>query len=121
MREQEHFEYFKNQVIPYLYSTIRDRDIRIWSTGCYSGEEPYTLAMIMQDYFAEEKSFWDKKILASDISVKVLEKVIDGIYTVESLEKVSERWNDEIKSEVVFRTFNLMDDFPFRRKFHVIF
>ena len=135
MREQEHLLYFKDKVLPYLYSNIKDSDIRIWSAGCSSGEEPYTLAMIMQDYFGEEKYLWDKKILATDISVNALQKAVDGLYTAEALEKVTEKWKneyfnktnsnykviEEIKNQVVFRVFNLMDDFPFRRKFHVIF
>ena len=92
MREQEHFKYFKNQVLPYLSTTVKEKDLRIWSAGCSSGEEPYTLAMIIQDYFAEEKSLWDKKILATDISVNVLEKAEKGIYSVEVLEEIPANW-----------------------------
>lgn len=136
MREQEHFQYFKNQILPYLSSTVKDKDLRIWSAGCSSGEEAYTLAMIMQDYFAEEKGLWDKKILATDISVNVLKAAEKGIYSVEELAKVPESWkmkyfnnidnetctiDSKLKNEVIFRIFNLMDDFPFRKKFHVIF
>ena len=136
MREQEHFQFFNNQVLPYLESTVRDKDLRIWSAGCSSGEEAYTLAMIMQEYFAEEKGLWDKKILATDISVKVLQKAGRGVYGGESLEKIPINWKIEyfnnidndiykidskLKNEVIFRVFNLMDQFPFKRKFHVIF
>ncbi len=136
MREKEHFEFFKNQVLPYLSSTVKDRDLRIWSAGCSSGEEPYTLAMIMQDHFETEKNLWDKKILASDISVNVLKMAEKGMYNIEALEKISKNWklkyfnnidNDtykidsKLKNEVIFRVFNLMDEFPFKRKFHVIF
>jgi chemotaxis protein methyltransferase CheR len=136
MREQEHFQFFKNQILPYLSSTVKDKDLRIWSAGCSSGEEAYTLAMIMQDYFAKEKGLWDKKILATDISVNVLKAAEKGIYSVEELAKVPESWKMKyfnnidnetceidlkLKNEVIFRIFNLMDDFPFRRKFHVIF
>lgn len=136
MREPRHFEYLKNNVLPYLHFAVKDKDLRIWSAGCSSGEEAYTLAMILEEYFAEEKSLWDKKILATDISVDALKKAADGIYCAEALEKISERWKlqffkkfdngnykvtDELKKEVIFRVFNLMDEFPFRRKFHVIF
>ena len=136
MREQEHFQFFKNQVLPYLDTIIKDKDLRIWSAGCSSGEEAYTLAMIMQDYFAEKNSLWDKKILATDISVNVLQTAEKGIYNIEGLEKVPESWkikyfnkidNDtykidsKLKNEVIFRVFNLMDQFPFKRKFHVIY
>lgn len=136
MREPEHFQYFQNTVLPYLYSTTRDKDLRIWSAGCSSGEEAYNLAMIMEDFFAEEKDLWNKKILATDISVHVLQKAELGVYSGEDLKNVSEKWiqnyfkkidsvnfqiTDHMKDEVIFRIFNLMDEFPFRRKFHVIF
>lgn len=136
MREQEHFKFFNNQVLPYLTTAVKDKDLRIWSAGCSSGEEAYTLAMIMQDYFAGEKGLWDKKILASDISVNVLQTAEKGIYNVEGLEKIPESWklnyfnkidddtykiDSKLKNEVIFRTFNLMDEFPFKRKFHVIY
>lgn len=136
MRESEHFQYFRNVVLPYLNSNIADRDIRIWSAGCSSGEEPYTLAMIMEDYFGEEKALWDKKILATDISVNVLKMAEKGVYSAEALEKLSQGFKlayfdkidsdnykvtNKLKNEVIFRVFNLMDEFPFRRKFHVIF
>lgn len=136
MRESEHFQYFRNVVLPYLNSNIADKDIRIWSAGCSSGEEPYTLAMIMEDYFGEEKASWDKKILATDISVNVLKMAEKGVYSTEALENLSQAFKlayfdkidndnykvtDKLKNEVIFRVFNLMDEFPFRRKFHVIF
>lgn len=136
MREVQHFNYFKSNILPYLNSSIRDRDIRIWSAGCSSGEEPYTLAMIMEEYFGEDKLLWDKKILATDISANMLKKAIIGIYLSEDVERLSESWklqffkkfdnnnyrvSDEIRNQVIFRIFNLMDNFPFKRKFHVIF
>lgn len=136
MREPEHFQYFRNKVLPYFHERIKDRDLRVWSAGCSSGEEPYTLAMILQEYFEREKESWDKKILATDISANVLQKAIEGIYDTEALEKVSEAWKlnyfnklgnnkfmvtDQLKNEVIFRMFNLMDEFPFKRKFHTIF
>lgn len=136
MREPEHFQYFRNKVLPYFHERIKDRDLRVWSAGCSSGEEPYTLAMILEEYFEREKDPWDKKILATDISANVLQKAIEGVYDAEALEKVSEAWKlnyfkklgnnrfmvtDELKNEVIFRMFNLMDEFPFRKKFHTIF
>ena len=136
MREQEHFKFFNNKVLPYLETAVKNKDLRIWSAGCSSGEEAYTLAMIMEEYFEGEKSLWDKKILASDISVNVLATADKGIYNAAGLEKISELWklkyfnkidnntykiDSKLKKEVIFRVFNLMDEFPFKRKFHVIF
>lgn len=137
MREADHFDFFREAVMPYLRATIKDRDLRIWSAGCSSGEEPYTLAMIMKDFFKAEKGAWDTKILATDISDKVLDKARAGIYSNAAMDNISPYWKnnyfreydkgqkviiDEIKREVVFRKFNLMDKvFPFKKKFNVIF
>lgn len=137
MREWNHFEYYREHVLPSIISDIKDRDLRIWSAGCSSGEEPYTLAMINQDFFEHDKALWDSKILATDISVKALSTAERGIYPSESLSNMPNAWklayfnktndgnygiSDSVKKEVVFRVFNLMDDiFPFKRKFHVIF
>lgn len=137
MREANHFEYFRNLVLPYLRATVKDRDLRIWSAGCSSGEEAFTLAMILADYFGLDEMFWDKKVLATDISVKVLEKAERGVYSAESMHNIPPNWRvnyfrkiddenyqveEQLKREVIFRVLNLMDDvFPFRKKFHVIF
>ena len=59
--------------------------MRIWSAGCSSGEEPYTLAMIMSDYFGPNKALWDTKVLATDISSKVLEIALKAVYPSEGL------------------------------------
>ncbi len=136
MREAEHFEYYKNKVLPYLVRNVKNRDLRIWSAGCSTGEEPYTLAMINRDCFGNEKVNWDTKILATDISQKVLETAVKGIYNNEELLSLPMYWKtnylkkynsrcsivkDLIKEDVLFRKFNLMDNFPFRKKLHVIF
>lgn len=73
MREADHFDYFKSNVLPYLKNTVSDRDLRIWSAGCSTGEEPYTLAMVIDEFFGAEKARWDTKVLATDISGKVLD------------------------------------------------
>ena len=137
MREADHFFYFRDTVLPYLVSRAKDKDLRIWSAGCSSGEEPYTLAMIIDDYFGREKMWWDSKILATDISSKVLEVAKQGKYSNEDLANIPSHWRlnyfkkidseksviiDKIKNEVIYRKFNLMDEvFPFKRKFDVIF
>ncbi len=137
MREEKHFYYFRDVVLPYLSKVVSNKDIRIWSAGCSSGQEPYTLAMIMDEYFGKEKLLWDTQILATDISSKVLEKASEGIYHSEEIKSLSSQWkinyfskldnenyviSDKIKKEVIYRRFNLMEErFPFKKKFHVIF
>lgn len=137
MREIEHFIYFKDIVLKYLTNTANNKDLRIWSAGCSSGEEPYTLAMIIDEFFGREKPLWDTKILATDISGQVLETALKGIYDNEKIETIPKSWRQEyfkrydnessiivnkIKNEVIYRKFNLMDEvFPFKKKFHAIF
>lgn len=137
MRETNHFHYFRDFALPYLKKTVRDKDLRIWSAGCSTGEEPYTLAMIIDEFFGKEKVFWDTKILATDISSRVLEEAEKGIYTKEKIATIPSQWKisyfknydddssviaDKIRREVIFRRFNLMDErLPFKRKFHVVF
>ncbi|MDF2542974.1 MAG: cheR3 [Herbinix sp.] len=137
MREADHFFYFRDRILPSITGQNRDKDLRIWSAGCSSGEEPYTLAMLLDEYLGKEKILWDSKILATDISTKVLEEASKGIYSGEKIETLPEYWKlhyfkkdlednyiltDRIKNEVIYRKFNLMEEvFPFKRKFHVIF
>ena len=137
MREAEHFYFFRDKVLPNLRKTTKDRDLRIWSAGCSSGEEPYTLAMLVDESLGKEKSLWDSQILATDISSNVLEEAIRGIYSNEEIETLPAQWKlnyikkincenseivDKIKNEVIYRRFNLLEEcFPFKRKFHVIF
>ncbi|NLJ87541.1 MAG: protein-glutamate O-methyltransferase CheR [Epulopiscium sp.] len=137
MREVEHFYFFKNQVLPYLLNVVKDKDLRIWSAGCSSGEEPYTLSMIIDEFLGKEKIWWDTKILATDISSQVLGEAIKGVYSSDEIASLPYSWKlnyfekiddenfvikNKIKNEVIFRKFNLMESiFPFKRNFHVIF
>lgn len=137
MREWEHFEFFKNYVLPEIKTQEKENDLRIWSAGCSTGQEPYMLAMIIADSFFGIKDNWDTKILATDISQKALEAAQKGEYDDECLSNVPKEWkrryftrkNDgrwevkqTIKDEVVFRRLNLIEkQFPFKRKLHAIF
>lgn len=137
MREADHFFYFRDKVLPELKDRIRNRDLRIWSAGCSTGEEPYTIAFIIDEFFGRGKALWDTKILATDISSGVLEYAARGVYSSEAVSKLPAHWltgyfrrdesgcykiDDRIRKEVIFRRFNLMDKaFPFRKKFHIIF
>lgn len=138
MREFEHFEYFKKEVLPWLKKKESSRkDLRIWCGAASTGEEPYMIAMVLADFFGMERKQWDTKVLATDISTKVLKQAIAGVYSAEQLKKLPEQWKkrfftpvaggtqymvkDELKKEVLFRQFNLMDPFPFKRKLHTVF
>ncbi|HEY2422441.1 MAG TPA: protein-glutamate O-methyltransferase CheR [Neobacillus sp.] len=137
MREVDHFHFYRDKILPNLKETVKDKDLRTWSAGCSTGEEAYTLAMIINDFFGKEKLWWDTKVLATDISERVLKKAEKGQYYQNQLTSIPHNWKanyfknynhetsviaDKIQNEVIFRKFNLMDQvFPFKRKFHVIF
>ena len=138
MREPEHFTYMRQVVLPWLkQKEAKSKDIRIWCGASSTGEEPYTLAMIIMDYFGLEHTAWDTQVLATDISTQVLRKAMDGVYSSEQVEVLPENWRrrffrkilnedayrvtDELKKEVIYRQFNLMDPLPFRKKLHVVF
>ena len=137
MRESEHFDYMRQIVLPQLRKKEAARkDLRIWSAASSTGEEPYTIAMVLMDFFGIEHKAWDTKVLATDISTRVLEHASRGMYLKEQVEPLPPKWKqryfkqinseqyvakDVLKKELIFRRFNLMNDFPFRRKFHVVF
>lgn len=136
-RESEHFDYFKTVILPWIVKTRKDKTMCIWSAGCSSGEEPYNLSMIIKDFLGKEASQWDTRLLATDISQEVLAKAQAAQYPPEALEEVSESWKQKyfvrqpgqnfytvaplIRSNVIFKTFNLMSPIKFRSTFDVIF
>ena len=137
MREPEHFEYLAKKALPWVEEKFGGtKDLRLWCAACSSGEEAYTLQMVVQDYFAN-KFGWNLEILATDISERVLQQAHHGIYSTESLKALPADWvkkyfkkydednmvvSDDIKKLVTFRKFNLNEvNMPFKRQFHIIF
>jgi chemotaxis protein methyltransferase CheR len=139
-REQDHFTYMQSTLLPRLLETERRsgrKFIRIWSAGCSSGEEPYTIAMLLHDNLIACDAGWDVGILATDISTTVLEKAQEGLYAANQMEHVPavfrKRYfkpageglamvSDELRKMIMFRRLNLMNqDFPFKGKFQLIF
>ena len=89
-REAAHFDYLYSNSVPSLmerFGAGRNRDLRIWSAGCSSGEEPYTLAMVLSDYSRSEEKL-SFSILGTDISTQVLEKARRAVYAEEKVEPV---------------------------------
>lgn len=137
MREETHYKFMRQVALPEWTGKLREHDLRIWSAGCSSGEEAYTIAMTLDDYFGLNKGNWDTTVLATDISTQVLEKARRGIYPDAHLDKIDPQWKkkyftsigdgqwkvkDSLAKEVVFSPFNLMGEFDrFRRRFHIIF
>jgi chemotaxis protein methyltransferase CheR len=137
MREADHFYFFRDKVLPFLTESVKYRDLRIWCAACSTGEESYTIAMLLDEFFGKNKPFWDTKVLATDISDKVLEIAKEGKYRNESVSALPANWRsnyfrkfdeefyvvtDKIKNEVIYRKLNLMDPkFPFKQKLHTVF
>ena len=136
LREEEHFTYLKDVVLPYMEKTCKNGEIRIWSAASSSGQEAYTIAMVIDEYFGPKKGNWDTTILATDISLDMLAKGQAATYPEAALDDIPAHWRknyfvnngngtvtlvDKIKNQVIFRPFNLMDPFPFKKKFDIIF
>jgi len=137
MREETHYKFMEQEALPYWTQTLRDRDLRIWSAGCASGEEAYTTVMVLHEWFGPKIREWDTTILATDISVRVLEMAKTGIYPEEHFDHLPPAWKakyftkmgeesykikDVLAKGVHFGQFNLMGNFSrFKKKFHIIF
>lgn len=138
MREFEHFDYLRTVVLPWLRQKEEQRrDLRIWCGAASTGEEPYMVAMLLKEFFGLEHGTWDTKVLATDVSTDVLQQAVAGVYTKEQVATLPEQWKrrffkpieygekyevtEELKGEVIFRQFNLMNPFPFKRRLHVVF
>lgn len=137
MREQEHYNFFQNTILPDLVKRHeKDRVLSIWSAGCASGEEPYNISMYIKDFLGPDAARWDARVLATDISQQALAKAKRGRYTLP--DTIPPAWRtrffkpvnaaegeyevtQEIRDNVIFQTFNLMDPIRFRLKFDVIF
>ncbi len=125
--------------LPQMIASKREKKLRIWSAGCSSGEEPYTILMFLQNHLHDFES-WDIKILATDISSKVLSKAILGHYeqkhveqlpkniVIKSFEKVhghnvlKYQIKPFLREKVMFRLYNLITDpFFIKNEFDMIF
>jgi len=139
-RESDHFRFLQEVGLPEAIARktkIGDRRLRLWSAACSTGEEPYTLAMILHDTIPDIER-WDIKILASDISTHVLHVAGNGFYNADRLKPLPQGYatrffrpanlggvhgfkvNPELMKMVAFRHLNLIDDWPFSGPFDFI-
>jgi len=136
-REPHHFGLLAQVMLPRLLAKKKDtRRIRIWSAGCASGEEAYSIAMAVKEVVPVE---WDVKILATDLDSAVLTKAMQGVYEEEKMNNVSQarlhRWFKkgtktqigrvqvipELQSIITFKRLNLIEAWPMRGPFDIIF
>jgi chemotaxis protein methyltransferase CheR len=135
-RDIKPFEQFRTLVLPTLLKArAAKRHIRIWSAACSSGQEPYTLAMLLTEAQAQLAG-WNIEILATDLSTDILDRAQSGLYTqfevqrglpiqllVKYFKQEGDRWqiSPAIRSMVRYRCFNLLDDPTSLGHFDVIF
>ncbi len=141
-REAEHMRYLAESVLPEWQAAKThpaNETFRLWSAACSSGEEPYTLAIVLAEYFREHTPRnW--RLDASDISTRILEKARQGIYRQERVKLPQSEWlaryfqrgtgdfagscrvKPLLRDRVAFRHVNLMEwPYPFNERFHVVF
>ena len=128
-RENNHFEYLKESILPEFMNRTGGREtFKIWSAGCSSGEEPYTMAIVLQEFASENPSF-QYSIFATDISTQVLSKAAAAIYPMERVNiipmamkkkyllrskdkhKPSVRIVQALRKKVTFQQLNFMDNY----------
>lgn len=139
-RESTHFDYLTSTVLPEICRTKSIRKtIRIWSAGCSSGEEPYTIAIVMKEFLERYPDF-DFEIFATDISLRILQKAATAIYPEDRIEVIplalkkkyflkskdhanrTVRLIPEIRSKVIFQRLNFMDQYySVDKEFDIVF
>lgn len=138
-RGQYHFDYIEKNIDEFIASSPQIRktnEIRIWSAGCSTGQEPISLSILFNKLLHMDHLIGiELKILATDINKKVLLKAMKGIYSEKECQGIPplifnryfSKLNNgalvdtEILSNITYRQFNLIDNFPFKKKFDFIF
>jgi chemotaxis protein methyltransferase CheR len=135
-RESNHFDFLRDRILPELEDVKR---IRIWSSACSTGEEPYTIAITLYEG-VQDPAQWEFKILASDLSTRVLAKAATGIYETDRVKNIPEdvvrrhflrgrgdragfvKVKPHLAAIIRFRRLNLMDDhYPIKNPLDLIF
>lgn len=125
-REPQHFLILAEEILPEIINQLQDRTIKIWSAGCSSGEEPYTLAIVLSEFLAQHPNI-DFNIFGSDISLSTLQHAVKAVYTEDRIIEIplnlkrkyflrsKDRANPtvkivpEIRKKVSFDRINFMD------------
>lgn len=137
-REGHHFEYLQKQALPQIMERNRSsRKIRVWSAGCSTGEEPYSIAMVLAETLGFDT--WDWRVLATDIDTDVLTTANSRIYSQDRVTGISQerlqRWfkrgsgrngglvqvAKELNDRISFRQLNLIEPWPIKNTFDIIF
>ncbi|MBL8790425.1 MAG: protein-glutamate O-methyltransferase [Rhizobiales bacterium] len=134
-REDHHFEHFKTHLMPRLISKAKAGEkVRIWSAGCSSGQEPYSIALCILASLPDARSY-DIKILATDINTQVLATGRRGVYALEDLASIPANlrnswteasgnqfeFDEAAKRLISFKQLNLIEPWPMKGLFNAIF
>ncbi|MCZ4280536.1 protein-glutamate O-methyltransferase CheR [Kiloniella laminariae] len=135
-RDQKPFDQFRDLVLPHmLEKRASSKTIRIWSAACSSGQEPYTLAMLLKEA-GPKLAGWKIEIIATDLSNEILNKAKEGVYTqfevqrglpinllVKYFQQAGDRWQIDasIRNMVTYKTFNLLESPAALGKFDIVF
>ena len=137
-RESHHFDYFREQVLePRLRDPRASRRIRIWSAACSSGEEPYSIAMVVRETLQDLRN-WDVRILATDLDTEILARAMAGVYPEDRLKALTRQRMlthfsaipgrpghfsvaPELASLITFKQLNLTRDLPISGPLDAIF
>ncbi len=136
-RENHHFEFIKNTFIPALLESNQQHRLRIWSAGCSTGEEAYSIAITLKEAMGNRLNSWDAKILATDLDSDVVATGKAGIYKADRIEDLDKsmmkRWfkkhpqnglvktADELGELITFKQLNLLEPWPMKGPFDIIF
>ncbi|MBF0361989.1 MAG: protein-glutamate O-methyltransferase CheR [Oligoflexia bacterium] len=139
-RETNHFDFLRSKVLPELVAELRKKStfkLSIWSAACSTGEEPYTLGILLREFLGAYYDNWIVSVLGTDISSKVLKEAKNAIYPLERVEGMpadlflkyfdrvdpqTVKVKDEYKKDVGFRVLNLKHNgYQFREGFNAVF
>ncbi len=139
-REAAHFDFLEKELLPEIIADKNKRNMRrfrVWSAGCSTGEEPYSLSLVLNRLKLNDEIRWDAKILATDISTRALRHALRGEYSRERLAPISPadllayfkkaedggyRVGKDLQNLIKFARLNLLTEkYPFRGPFDFIF
>jgi len=139
-REAEHFVHLAKRVLPRIAerSGSGSRKLRIWSAGCSTGQEPYSIAITLAETI-QDRMLWDIGILATDLSSEAVSTAARGVYELKRISEIPMSWRtkyldvvqsgsvrsysikDSLRSMMHFARLNLMESWPMQGEFDVIF
>lgn len=139
-REGHHFEHLRDALIKHVDDTSSNKKIRIWSSACSSGPEPYSISMVLDEVLKSSKRLFDAKILATDIDSNMVETAYQGTYSNKIYDEIPQMYRskyldkkhsrnngkdlimpDKLKAYITFKSLNLLKKWPMRGLFDVIF